>query len=390
MAGGLSHRERVRIALNHQEPDRLPIDLGSNGCATVTAEAYRRLRAHLEMAPKEPLIISRAGQIAVPHEEVMRLLDVDLRGLYYRPPRLDRTKDLSDGRIIDEWGVTLYKPKGGLYYDIVDSPLKEATIGDLEGYDWPDPLDPGRFEGLEEEAEHLYRNTDYALVGPGCQTGLFEDAWALRGFENFLADLLLNPEFAHALLRRVLDIRKAMMGRYLQLVGRYLDVVYIADDVAMHTGPFMSLETYRGLIKPYQKEFFQFAKERTEAKLFYHCCGNVVPLLDDFIEMGVDIINPVQVSAKGMDTKVLKERFGDRISFWGAVDTQHVLPYGSVEEVREEVRRRVADLAPGGGYILAPVHNVQPDVPPENLCAVYEEALKVGRYPIFISKEEQP
>jgi len=334
------------------------------------------------MDPKEPVIISRAGQIAVPHEEVMQFLDVDLRGICYRPPRVDKTKELGDGRIINEWGVTLCKPAGGLYYDIVDNPLKEATTSDLERYDWPGPADPGRFEGLEEEAEYLYRNTDYALVGPGCQTGLFEEAWALRGFENFLADLILNPDFVHALLRRVLDFRKAMMGRYLQLVGRHLDVVYIADDVTMQTGPIMSPETYRRLIKPYQKEFFQFTKERTEAKLFYHCCGNVAPFLEDFIEMGVDIINPVQVSAREMDTKVLKKRFGDRVSFWGAVDTQHVLPQGSTEEVRREVRRRVIDLAPGGGYILAPVHNVQPDVPPENLSAMYEEALRVGQYPL--------
>lgn len=382
MAGGLSHRERVQIALNHQEPDRVPIDLGSTGCSTLTVGAYRKLRAHLGLAAKEPLVISRAAQIVAPHEEVMCFLDVDLRGIYYRPPRVDKTKELGDGRIINEWGLTLHKPESSLYYDLVESPLKEATIGDLKGYEWPDPLDPGRFEGLEEEAEQLYRNTDYALVGPGCETGLFEDAWQLRGFENFLADLILNPDFVQALLRRVLDIRKAMMGRYLELVGKYLDVVYIADDVTMHTGPFMSPDIYRRLIKPHQKELFQFTKERTEAKLFYHCCGNVVPLLEDFIEMGVDVINPVQVSAREMDTKLLKERFGDRVSFWGAIDTQHVLPHASTKEVREEVRRRVFDLAPGGGYILAPVHNVQPDVPPDNLCAMYEEALRVGQYPL--------
>jgi len=384
MVSGLSHRERVRIALNHQEPDRVPTDLGSTGCSTLTVEAYRRLRAHLGMAPKEPFIISRAAQIVVPHEEVMQLLDVDLRGIYYRPPRLDKTKELGDGRIINEWGVTLCKPAGGLYYDIVDNPLKEATIGDLEGYHWPDPSDPGRFEGLEEEAEYLYRNTDYALVGPGCETGLFEDAWALRGFENFLADLILNPDFVHALLRHVLEIRKAMMGRYLKLVGKYLDVVYIADDVTMQTGPFMSPETYRRLIRPYQKEFLQFTKERTQAKLFYHCCGNVVPLLEDFIEMGADIINPVQVSAREMDTKVLKERFGDRASFWGAVDTQHVLPHGLVEEVEAEVRQRIHDLGPGGGFVLAAVHNIQPDVSPQNIIAVAEAARKFGAYPLTV------
>jgi uroporphyrinogen decarboxylase len=381
---GLSHRERVRIALNHQEPDRVPIDLGSAASSSICVSVYHKLRTHLGLPPNEPFTITRESDVAILPEDLVRLLDVDLRGIYYRRPRADRTKDLGDGRIVNEWGITLFRPQGGLYYDLVDSPLKEATVEDLDKFDWPDPLDPGRFDGVEEEAEYLYRYTDYALSGPGFGIRLFEDAWQLRGFENFLMDLIVNPDFAHALLRRVLDIRKAMLGRYLELVGKYLDLVYICDDVAMQSGPYMSPRTYRQLIKPYHTELFHCVRERTAARISYHCCGDVVPLLDDFIEMGVDIINPVQVSAKDMDTKVLKERFGDRVCFSGAIDTQGVLPFGTVQDVRDEVGRRLRDLAPRGGYIVAAVHTIQPDVPVENVVAMFGAAKELGTYPINV------
>lgn len=360
------------------------MDLGSTVVTGLTLAAHKKLEQHLRLDPRNQPFLSIMFQVVRPDERIMKHFDIDFRPLYYRPPQESKARALSGNSFIDEWGITLHKPEGGFYYDIIDSPLKNATVEDLDSYDWPDPLDPGRFEALEEEARHLYEETDYALVGPGTQASFFEQSWMLRGFERFLMDLVLNPGFVHALLRRVLDIRKAMVRRYLELVGRYLDVVYVADDVAMHTGPLMSFETYRRMVKPYQEEYYRFIKERTEAKLFYHCCGNVTSFLDDFIEIGVDIINPVQVSAREMDSKSLKERFGDRICFWGGIDTQRVLPHGDVKEVRDEVRRRVADLAVGGGYVLAPVHNVQPDVPPENLCAMYDEAKVVGNYPISL------
>jgi uroporphyrinogen decarboxylase len=230
-------------------------------------------------------------------------------------------------------------------------------------------------------SKDLYDNTDFALVGPGYDGGFFEDAWMMRGFEQFLMDLLVNPEFAYALMRKILDIRKRQTGKYLELVGEYLDVVYVADDLAIQTGSLLSLETYRSLVKPLQREYYSFIKDRTKAKLFYHCCGDISPLIEDFIEIGVDIINPVQVSIDGMDILHLKETFGDRISFWGGIDTQHVLPHGNMEDVKREVRQRIRELASGGGFVLAPVHNIQPDVPPENIQAMYQEAKNMGGYP---------
>jgi uroporphyrinogen decarboxylase len=193
----------------------------------------------------------------------------------------------------------------------------------------------------------------------------------------------LNPDFVKALMSKLLEINKAATGRFLDIAGPYIQIIRAGDDIATQRGPLMSPETYRTLIKPVYGEFFDFVKSKTDAKLFYHTCGNVVDLLDDLIEIGVDIINPVQVSAMG-DTAGLKARFGDRIVFMGGIDTQRVMPHGSVEDVETEVKRRIHDLGPGGGYVVAAVHNIQPDVPPENIVAMAEATHKYGTYPLLI------
>jgi uroporphyrinogen decarboxylase len=199
--------------------------------------------------------------------------------------------------------------------------------------------------------------------------------------EQMLVDLALNPEFVKALMSKLLEINKAGTGRFLDLAGPYIHVFRTADDLATQRGPLMSPRTFRTLLKPFYKEYFGFVRSKTEAKIFYHSCGNVTDLIDDLVEIGVDILNPVQVAAMG-DTAELKARFGDKITFWGAIDTQRVLPLGTVEEVEAEVRQRIRDLGPGGGYVVGPVHNIQPDVPPENIVAMAEATRKYGTYPL--------
>ena len=211
-------------------------------------------------------------------------------------------------------------------------------------------------------------------MGPGIACSLFEQCWYLRGFEQFFLDLVVDKAFAHALLRKVLDIREVMYGRFLEEAGKYLDVIYVADDIAMQSGPMMSLEMFREMIKPYYKEYFTFLKEKTEAKLLYHCCGGVEPFLEDLIEAGIDIINPVQTTAAGMDPANLKEKYGDRIVFWGGIDTQRILPKGTPGEVQEETLKMLRIMGSGGGYVLAAVHNVQPDTPFENILAMLDTA----------------
>jgi uroporphyrinogen decarboxylase len=382
MPVSMTSRQRVRLTLDHQEPDRVPIDLGATSVTGITLNAYEKLQKSLSLPTPTPTVLSTNFQLAEIDEIVLRIFDVDFRPVFYQSHRVSTASDPQSDIVVDEWGIKRKRPAGGLYYDIVGSPLADASIDDLERYPWPDPLASFRFNGIAERAQDLYENTEYALVGPGYDGGFFEDAWMMRGFERFLMDLLIDQDFASALMRKILDLRKQQTGRYLELVGKYLDVVYVADDLATQRGPLISLETYRSFIKPLQEEYYSFIKERTAAKLFYHCCGDVSSLLEDFIEIGVDIINPVQVSIDGVDIQHLKEVYGDRISFWGGIDTQHVLPYGDVEDVKSEVRRRVRALAPGGGFVLAPVHNLQPDVPPENIQAMVEEAKRVGVYPV--------
>ena len=237
-------------------------------------------------------------------------------------------------------------------------------------------------EGLAEEIAYLYEKTDYAIVGCSVFKSLWETPWYMRGLTQMLEGLYLNRDFVQAFLCKVLELSKIVTRRFLDIAAPYIQVFRFGDDLATQQGPFFSPQLFREFLKPYFGDLIQFVRKRTSAKIFFHTCGNIVPLLDDLIEIGVDILNPVQVSADGMDTQQLKSRYGERLCFWGAVDTQHVLPLGNVEEVKKEVEKRIGDLAHGGGDVLAPVHNVQSDVPSENMLTMYQHAKKVGHYPL--------
>jgi uroporphyrinogen decarboxylase len=378
----MTHRERIKAALSRQVPDRVPVDLGSTTATSITETAYARLREWIGLAPENPVFMSKSNRIVTPGEDVLRRYDVDTRSLMPGPPDNWEDIPLPGDSYEDEWHVVRRRPEGGIYYDLVGAPLASAvSVADLEAFEWPDPLDPGRFRGVEARARALHFDTDYAVVAylPGW---VVLQSQQLRGFDNFLADLIMDPDFACALMDRVLEYSLVLGEKFLSLVGRYADVVYVSDDVCIQTGPMMSPETYRKLIKPRHRRLIEFIKERTDGKILFHCCGSVVSLLDDLIEIGIDAINPVQVAAEGMgDTAALKEQFGDRVVFWGAIDTQHVLPHGTLQDVSLEVERRIMDLAPGGGYIAAAVHNIQPDVPPENIEAMFSRLASFGHRP---------
>lgn len=368
----MTHRERVVAALNHQPTDRVPFDLGSTRVTSITVGAYERLKRHFGVT-RENVLTDRMQQTVRVDEEILEALDIDTRPLLPGPPDCSREAFFPDGRWRDEWGVIRRPQPQGYYWELDECPLaREPTLEDLESYPWPDPDDPGRYRGLREQARHWRETTDYALVGhvPG---GWIHISQYLRGFEGWYMDLACRPDFAVALMVRVRDLTLRMAEHFLKAVGPYLDVVATGDDIATQKAPMVSPSMYRDLIKPLQREQFSFFHAHTPAKVFYHTCGSVYALLPDLIEIGVEILNPVQVSAAEMgDTARLKREFGADLCFWGGIDTQHILPHGTPEEVRAEVRRRIADLAPGGGYILNAVHNIQPDVPVENILALYE------------------
>jgi len=380
MSGQMTPRQRVRATLNHQEPDRVPVALGANNDTGITVAAYRRLVTYLGIEPDvEIRLFDRAQQTVMVGEDVLTRLEIDTRGLPLGSPDSWALHISPDDTYEDEWGIVRRRPSGGFYYDAVRFPLadQEASRSTLRAHSWPDPTDPGWVRGLREQARALHEETDYA-VALQLRAGIMHQATYLRGYEDFYVDLLRNPTFAEALLERCTEIFLEIDRRALHEAGGYVDAVFVGEDLGTMDGPLISLDLYRKFIRPRQRRVFDLIHSLTDAKLVYHTCGAVTTFLDDLVEIGADVLNPVQVSAAGMDTRVLKERYGDRLAFWGGIDNLVVLPRGSREEVRAEVKRRVEDLAPGGGYVLGSVHNIQPDVPPENICAMFEAAKEYG------------
>jgi uroporphyrinogen decarboxylase len=385
MQAEMTPRERVRTSLNHEEPDRVPIALGQATGDGITMPAYRGLLRHLGLNPAGAQLKDTRAQTARVDEAVLRRLRVDVRGIGLGAPDGWTDRWLDDHTVQDEWGVVRTRPPGSHYFDLCRSPFaEETTRSAIERYAWPDPLNPGRYRGLGERARRLHRETEFAVV-LDVNCAFFLRCCELRGWENFYTDLLVETEFAEALMDRYLEIRLAMALRALEEAAEYVDIVMVtSDDLGMTERTLISPALYRSLIKPRQRRTFEAIRARTDAKLYYHTDGAIYPLLPDLVEIGTQVLNPVEVRAAGMgDTAKLKREFGDRLAFWGAIDTHHVLPQGTPADVREEVRLRIRDLGPGGGYVVSPVHNIQPDVPPENILAMYDAAYELGAYPML-------
>ncbi|MCL4534631.1 MAG: uroporphyrinogen decarboxylase family protein [Bacteroidetes bacterium] len=377
----MTHRQRVMTALAHEEPDRVPIDLGGTRVSSFHVAAHQKMKAHFGIEGEE-VIIHRIMQTAQVDERILVALDIDTRCVILGGMEGAPDIELPDGKYQDEYGVIRQKPAGSHYYDLISSPLAgDITLSDIARFRWPDPLDPGLFRGLREKVRHLKEDTDYAVILaiPG---GFVHTTQYLRGFEDWFMDLRANQKIAGALFDAAVEHHQATCVEALRQVGDMIDIVMCSDDVAHQRGPICHPDLYRSLIKPRQARLYKTVHSYTKAPMFYHTCGSVYKLLDDLIEVGVDILNPVQVAARDMDTARLKREFGDRLSFWGGIDTQWVLPQGTPADVRAEVDRRIADLAPGGGYVLNAVHNVQPDVPVENVLTMFQYAVERGRYPI--------
>lgn len=380
----MTSRERVQTALNHQEPDRVPLDIGGGASTTIVIEGYEQLKDSLGISGKTR-IMNKVFRLARLDESVLKRLGSDCVPLGIKPP-LNWTMPAPPSKdcFVDIWGITWHRAfygNGCYYWELYRTPLAEASVADIERYPWPDPLDPGYTAGLADEAKELFESTDYAIMADSGFKSLWELGFMLRGLEQLLIDLIANPGFVEALMEKLLEINIAATGKFLDAVGPYIQIFRTADDIASQQTLLMSPETYRSLIKPFYKRYFDLVKSKTDAKIFYHSCGNVTKLIDELVDMGVDILNPVQVSAM-VDTSELKARFGDKITFWGGIDSQKILPFGSVKEVENEVKQRIRDLAPGGGFVLAAVHNIQPDVSPENILAMADSTRKFGIYPI--------
>jgi uroporphyrinogen decarboxylase len=376
----MNRRERFRKAMKHEEPDRILVDLGKH-VGSVHQEAYKKLRDYLgdSSMKNDNKIIDRMAMTVVTDESLLKRFNVDFRWL--QPNIQHGAKDISDNEFQDMWGVRFRFV--GDHWAVCGSPLLNAGTGDLESYPWPDPLSPEFFTGLEEQAKYLYENTDYIIGADGLKNGLLQTALQMRGYEQFLVDMAMDPDFAEALLDKLLEIIKEMWTQYLKRVGKYVQIVYLTDDYGTQASLLMSPNMFRNYLKERNAQLIAHIKNLADVKVMLHSDGAILPLIDDFIEMGVDIINPVQTSIESLsDTAALKAKYGERICFHGGIDVQQVLNKMTPDEIRKEVRRRIYELGRNGGYIIAPCHNVGFDVPPENLVAMYEAISEFGAYPL--------
>jgi len=382
----MTSRERVLAALTHTEPDRVPIDLGGNQTG-IHKFAYEAVLQHLGIND-ETVIMDAVQQLARPCEKLLERFHVDTR--YIAAGAASDWKggivqEERDGRLwhdlVDEFGVRWSMPDDQPFFmDITHHPLAQASIHDIREYPFPKGDDPGRFEGLRDRALQIKNETPYAVISGICGV-VYETCWYMRGLENWFMDLMANPAFCEALLDQTLKFWLDWFRVFLDEVGDVVDVIMIGDDLAGQNGPLFHPGIYTDLVKPRHKRLVQYIKSRTDAKVWYHTCGACAGYIPDLLDNGIDVLNPVQISAAGMDPADLKAQYGKSLSFWGgAIDAQHVLPVSSPEEVRHAVRCNMKILKPGGGFVFNNVHNIQAGVPPENIVALYDAAFEYGFY----------
>jgi len=386
----MNSRERILTALNHKEPDRVPFDMGGTVVTGIQATAYRKLRDYLGLPQKEIKIIDILQQLAQVDDDVMDYLGVDVRNVSPRSTASFNIeiKDSADGRyntFVDEYGIGWRMPKeGGLYYDMYTHPLSgDITEEDVDRFQLPDPLDPSRFNGLRNAALKVLEDEKRALIIGNISAGIFELYMWMRGYLKGYADWAGNQKLAKKMLSKYMDLQLAYWERMFEVMeGIPIDVVQMADDLAGQSRMLISPKSYKNILKPLHKEMFDFIHSKSNAKIFFHSCGAVRPVISDLIDVGVDILNPVQVGAGDMDSAELKIEFGKDITFWGGgVDTQNAFDeLHTPAEVRADVRKRLEDLMPGGGFIFNTIHNIQGNVPPENIMAMWETLQEFGKY----------
>ena len=390
----MNSRDRILLSLEHKEPDRVPYDLAGTHVTGIHVTAYKNLCNCLGVESEPIEFADVVQQIVVPSREIMARFEVDTRGLY---PLCSHNwnvvgRDIGDYyEYIDEWGFTQHKPKiDGHYWSLVKSPISGmmTDAATINNYAWPVPDDPRRIAGLRQLALRC-RAEGKAVIMKGLCAGLFEMAQRVRGMENLLCDLLADQATASALLDKLLEIKMRFWKMALEELGDVVDIVVETDDYGTQDSQLISHDTFKEMIYPRLRilvEFIKTALGRKKANgekgyLFFHSCGNVRPFIGDFIDIGIDIINPVHISAAGMEPVALKRDFGKFVTFWGGgVETQSILPKGTVQQVREDVKRNIEALMPNGGYVFNTVHNIQADVPPQNIAAMWQALRDYGIY----------
>lgn len=371
-------------------PEWVPLDMGKH-IGSIHKTHYGALAAALPALDlgNGDLILDRMAQTVVPDEALLRHFNVDFRWLVPNWVQISERGDLEEGGYFDMWGVP-YKGAHGDHYAVdtlARAPLADCETAQdvLDAKCWPDPEDPAQFAGLRARAKHLYETTGYVLGADAIKAGPLMSALQMRGYEQFFMDLVINPDLSDAIMGKITDLLCQMWTRFMDEVGEFVDLAYVTDDLGSQTSLLISPKVYRKRIKPFHTRLHRHIKDAGNCYLMMHTDGAVLPLIEDLIETGADILNPVQTSTAGMDdTAALKAKFGDRLAFHGAMDVQQMMPGATHEELRWEVARRIKDLGGDGGYIIAPCHNIGHDIPVENTLKFFELVRELGRYPLDV------
>jgi uroporphyrinogen decarboxylase len=405
----MTSRERVRLALNHQETDRVPVDFGASRVTGIAAIAYRNLLRHLGLE-EDIRVYDVKQQLAEPSLAIIDRLGGDVVQLHRLGPttampflEIDRWKPgcLTDGspcfvpaalaeerrpdgtlEIVRKGELYAWRAPQSFYFDVCYAPLARAeTEADIDAFVWPDPWTEREEQYLRERVQALYQRTDKALFAglPMLVCSFLEISLVLFGFENFMMLLASDRDLVEYWLDAKLEHDKAILEKFLAIAGPHIEAIQMNDDLGTQDSLQVSPQLYREVFKPRQRQWIEFVKARTHAKVFLHCDGAVEQIIPDFIEIGIDVLNPLQTSARGMAPRLIKAKYGRDLAFWGGgVETQTTLPFGSLEDIRREVRERLRLLGPGGGYVFATIHNIQPDIPPEKIMAIFDTVQEPG------------
>lgn len=389
----MTSRERVLQSLDHKEPDKVPIDCGGTICSTITRTAHNKVKHLLNIdTPDEP-VTHPVLDTVVPCQDLLERWQIDFRPVRMRPPGVidDSSSDTqgfaatSAAVVLQPWGHEFSDEFGTVWrkaefdYAPVKYAFADFDIDDLKNFSWPDPYDPGRIQGLEEEARALSQTTNYVIVGDIMCGGPFEQSCWTRGYSRFLTDLYVDEKFARTLLDRITELDIGFWDAYLSAIGDHVQIVAQGDDVGMQDREYISPEMYEKFIFPCHKRIFDFIKSKTKAKRWLHSCGSIRGVIPKLIEAGVEVLNPVQSGARNMDIRELKKEFGTELSFYGGgFDVQNMLEDSvSIQDIRDSIRRNIDILAPGGGFVFACTHNVQHEAPAEKITAIYDTAVQL-------------
>jgi len=364
----MNSRQRVLAAIDHQTPDRVPVDLGGTGVSSGAAELQQAMRQVLGLRqPRDP-------RFPYFDNGIQEYFGCDLRRIGMRGPRFYQPRFDAQGRRLDEWGVHDYN-------DSAHNPLRHLSAEDLQTYPWPDPYDPGRVEGLREYARFLHEETEYAIAADAPSQGFFEAGCRFRGYDQFLLDFAMDPDWVRAFFDKMLELMRGFVEVYVGAIGDYIDIIWLGDDACTQRGPYIRPEMYRRLVKPYFQEYIQHIKKFTRARIMHHCCGSCYSLIPDYLDIGIEVLTPGQPEATHMEAWRLKQSYGDRMTFHGGIGLQYILPQGSPAEIEANVRETARILGQGGGYILAAGHTPPEDVTAESMIVMLEAAKNLT-YPL--------